>query len=79
MYASIRELRLHTKELLDAARRGEVVIVKYHKQEYIQLVPVENKKALEQDIGFGMWADNSHVNDVDSYINQLREPRRHVD
>ncbi|MES2203936.1 MAG: type II toxin-antitoxin system prevent-host-death family antitoxin [Pseudomonadota bacterium] len=78
MQASIRELRQHTKELLDAAMRGERVIVTYHDQEYIQLVPVQNKKITEKNEAFGMWKDDPSTANVDEFINQLRRPR-HAD
>ena len=79
MQASIRELRQHTKELFDAAQRGERVIVTYHDQDYIQLVPVRNKKVTQKNEAFGMWKDNQNTINVDDCINQLRRPRHHAD
>lgn len=79
MQASIRELRQHTKELFDAAQRGEKVIVTYHDQDYIQLVPVRNKITTEENEAFGMWKDNPNAANVDDVINQLRRSRYHAD
>ena len=74
MHASIRELRLHTKEFLDAASRGEEVIVTYRGKDYVKLVPLP-AAAITKTAAFGLWSNNEKVNDVDSFINQLRDSR----
>jgi antitoxin (DNA-binding transcriptional repressor) of toxin-antitoxin stability system len=79
MQASIRELRLHTKELFDAAQRGEKVYVTCRNQNPIQLVPVKNKTVIKESDVFGMWKDNRDVTNIDDFINQLRRSRHHAD
>ena len=79
MQASIRELRLHTKELFDAALRGEKVYVTCRNQDPIQLVPVKSKLIATESDAFGMWKDNENVTNVDEFIDKLRRSRHHVD
>ncbi len=80
MHASVRDLRSHTKELLDAARRGERVIITYRDIEYVELIPVSTrKKQVYDDDAFGMWADNEKTAAVDDFVNQLRMPRYRAD
>lgn len=79
MQASIRELRLHTKELFDAAQRGEKVYVTCRNQDPIQLVPVKNKTIIKENEIFGMWKDNQEVTNVDSFVDRLRRSRHHAD
>lgn len=76
MHASIRELRLHTKEFLDVASRGEEVIVTYRGKNYVKLMPIVTISSSE-NAAFGLWKDNPEVTDVDEFINQLRAPRHH--
>lgn len=74
MHASIRELRLHTKEFLDVASRGEEVIVTYRGKDYVKLVPISSPPSVESD-AFGLWSDNPDVNDVEAFVNKLRDSR----
>ena len=75
MHASIRELRLHIKEFLDAANRGEEVIVTYRGKDYVKLVPITPAATAAESVAFGLWNDNPKVNDVNAFINQLRVSR----
>ena len=76
MHASIRELRLHTKEFLDVASRGEEVIVTYRGKDYVKLSSIS--PVIEQEnLIFGLWEDNPKVADVTKFIDQLRAPRNH--
>lgn len=76
MHASIRELRSHTKEFLDAAHRGEEVIVTYRGKDYAKLTPIIHEVSTENE-AYGLWQDNLKVVDVELFINQLRAPRNH--
>lgn len=73
-YASIRDLRAHTKELLDAANRGVEIVITRNGKEYARLVPIEETVASSTDV-FGMWNDNANVKDVDKFIKTIRKPR----
>lgn len=81
MYASVRDLRSHTKELLDAAWRGERVIITYRDKDYVELVPSTkaSTQLVEDDPVFGMWSDNEKTTSVEDFVNNLRKPRHHVD
>jgi len=78
MKATAKDLRFHAKELLDTARRGEEVVITYRGKPYAKLVPVAGEIGLTQNLGnhlFGLWADNSEVNDVEAYVDSARESR----
>jgi len=74
MHASIRELRLHTKEYLDVVSRGEEVIVTYRGKDCAKLTPIVNDVPLK-DAAFGLWRDHLNVSNVDDFVNRLRAPR----
>lgn len=77
MKATAKDLRLRTKELLDAVTRGEEVVVTYRGKPCARLVAIT-----EQNIGkdkpcelFGIWKDHAQCDDVDGYVRQLRQTR----
>ncbi len=78
MKATAKDLRFHSKELLDTARRGEEVLITYRGKPYAKLVPVAGEIDLTQNLEnhlFGMWADNSEISDVDAFVDSARESR----
>ena len=78
MKATAKDLRFHSKELLDTARRGEEVLITYRGKPYAKLVPVTGEIDLAQNLEnhlFGMWADNSEVADVEAFVDSARESR----
>jgi len=78
MKATAKDLRFHSKELLDTARRGEEVIITYRGKPYAKLVPVTGEIDLAANLGnqlFGMWADNSDVENVEAFVDKSRESR----
>lgn len=79
MHASIQELRLHTKEFLDIASRGEEVIVTYRGKDYVKLIPIAPFTNLDtsNNPAFGLWKDNANVDNVEEFVNQLRSARHH--
>ncbi len=40
MQATSKDLRFHTKEILDTAQRGEEVIITYHGKPYVKITPI---------------------------------------
>ena len=74
MRMSIRELRIHTKSLLDAVGRGEEVLITNRGQIYAKVVPFTENNTKESSI-FGLWRDNPNVQDVDGFVRALRKPR----
>jgi prevent-host-death family protein len=77
MQATSKDLRFHTKEILDAAMRGEEVVITFHGKPYVKIVPIitgsnqENK----QNEFCGMWKDRTDMDDVESYVRNLRKRR----
>jgi prevent-host-death family protein len=79
MKATAKDLRFHVKELLDAVRRGEEVIISYRGKPCAKLVPLEASQGFELSQEppalFGIWQDNEAVDDVTSYVDELRRRR----
>jgi len=76
MQATSKDLRFHTKEILDAAVRGEEVVITFHGKPYVKIVPFsESKQADKQNEFCGMWKDRTDMDDVEGYIRKLRKGR----
>ena len=77
MYSTAKELRFHTKELLESVSRGEEVIITFRGKPYAKLVPIkESKKNLQETKElFGIWKDRTDLDDVNSYVRNLRKER----
>ncbi len=78
MKATAKDLRFHSKELLDTARRGEEVLITYRGKPYAKLVPVAGEIDLAANLGnqaFGMWADNTDIDNIEAYVDRARESR----
>lgn len=76
MRATTKDLRFHTKEILDAAMRGEEVIITFHGKPYAKIVPIAKASQDDKQNDFcGMWEDRDDMNDVKGYVRQLRKRR----
>ncbi len=78
MEATAKDLRFHSKELLESVERGEEVIITYHGKPRAKLIPIsdENPMAVKEESPlFGIWKDNPVVEDVDEYVRDLRKGR----
>ncbi len=76
MQATSKDLRFHTKEILDAAMRGEEVVITFHGKPYAKIVPiVESRQENKQNEFCGMWKDRTDMNDVEGYVRKLRKRR----
>ena len=76
MKATAKDLRFHSKELLDTVSRGEEVVITFRGKPCAKLIPYEEKKEeIEKNELFGIWKDNDMVQDVDEYIRGLRKGR----
>lgn len=77
MYSTAKELRFHTKELLESVSRGEEVIITFRGKPFAKLVPIkESKKNLQNTKElFGIWKDRSDLKDVPSYARKIRKER----
>jgi len=78
MRATAKDLRFHSKELLDAVARGETVVITYRGKACAKLVPLEktdeDQKAADIQL-FGIWKDHEGVVDVNGYVRNLRRSR----
>jgi len=77
MKATAKDLRFHSKKLLDTVSRGEEVIITYRGKSCAKLVPYnEGKdKKMSKNKLFGIWKDNEKARDVDEYVRGLRKSR----
>ncbi len=75
MKATAKDLRFHSKELLNTVNRGEEVIITYRGKPCARLVPYEDPKPDAKSDLFGMWQDKDPVKDVDQYVRDLRKGR----
>lgn len=76
MEATIRDLRLHTAEVLAAADRGERVTITSRGQVRAVLMRCEDvdaREPLARNPAFGLWADQRGA--VDDELRRLRQPR----
>ncbi len=78
MKATAKDLRFHSKELLEAASRGEEVIITYRGKPKAKLVAIGKPEGRTHHL-FGMWKDREDMEDVGSYVRNLRNPRLNVD
>ena len=78
MKATAKDLRFHSKELLDTVARGEEVVITYRGKPCAKLVPYAattfeyNESA---DDLFGIWRDHDALLDVNEYVRSLRTRR----
>jgi len=76
MKATAKDLRFHSKELIESVNRGEEVIITFRGKPCAKLVPYQElKKQTEKNELFGIWKDNDRVQDVDEYVRNLRKGR----
>jgi len=77
MKATAKDLRFHSKELLDTVSRGEEVIITFRGKPYAKLVPFEPsiKNADGESKLFGIWKDHVKIQDVNQYIESIRRGR----
>lgn len=77
MYATAKDLRFYSKELLDAVKRGEEVIITYRGKPYAKLVPLnESKQNVDKKSKlFGIWKDYDFTSSVDDYVRNMRKGR----
>ena len=76
MKATAKDLRFHSKELLDTVNRGEEVIITYRGKPCAKLVPIDaSEKQHEKNNLFGIWHDHKEIIDVDEYVRKIRKGR----
>ena len=79
MKATAKDLRFHSKEILECVMRGEEVVITYRGKPSAKIIPMKNRKSnidMQHKL-FGIWANNSQSEDVSKYVRQIREGRIH--
>ncbi len=77
MKATAKDLRFHSKELLNSVSRGEEIIITYRGKPCAKLIPYEelkNNKKKKNEL-FGIWKNNDIVENVDDHVRNLRKGR----
>lgn len=76
MKISAKDLRTHTKQMLDSVNRGEEVIITYRGRPRAKVVPLDegSEVAAETEL-FGIWRDHEASADVASFVDELRRAR----
>ena len=79
MKATAKDLRFHSKELIETVKRGEEVVITFRGKPCAKLVPFEEPKNKENKKSknelFGIWKDHDITTDVDVYVRSLRKGR----
>jgi len=76
MKATAKDLRFHSKELIDSVSRGEEVVITFRGKPCAKLVPYQElKNKTEENEVFGMWKGNDIVDNVNEYVRNLRKGR----
>lgn len=79
MQATAKDLRFHTKEILESISRGEEVVITYRGKPHARLIPFRTEE--ENDLSInplrGMWKDHKESEDVYAYIDKLRKGREY--
>lgn len=75
MKATAKDLRFHSKDLLDTVNRGEEVVITFRGKPCAKLVPFAADQKTARNELFGIWKDDAGTEDVDSYVRNLRKGR----
>lgn len=79
MKATAKDLRVHSKGLLDAVSKGEDVVITFRGKPCARLVPYEETARVavldDKDELFGIWADRVDIESVEDYMQNLRKGR----
>jgi prevent-host-death family protein len=76
MKATAKDLRFNSKRLLDTVNRGEEVVITFRGKPCAKLIPyTEKNNGTVKNQLFGIWKDNTMVQDVDKYVSGLRKGR----
>lgn len=77
MKATAKDLRFHSKEILDTVSRGEEVIITLRGKPQAKIVPYETETGKKQESAlFGIWKDNQQVEEVEQYVRHIRKGRK---
>jgi prevent-host-death family protein len=74
MTVSTKELRTRTKEIIEAMKRGEEVVITYRGKPVAKISPIKEKEDADDSL-FGVWEDNPAVENVEEFIDEVRGGR----
>jgi prevent-host-death family protein len=74
MTVSTKELRTRTKEIIEAIKRGEEVVITYRGKPVAKISPIKEKGDTDDSL-FGVWEDNPAVENVEEFIDEVRGGR----
>ncbi len=77
MRSTAKNLRFHTKEILETVSRGEEVIITHRGKPCAKLIPIKKSNADNDDKTslFGIWQNYDKANNVDHYVRDMRKGR----
>ncbi len=77
MKTTAKDLRFHTREILDLVARGEEVIITYRGKPCAKMIPYEegSSKVSEPHSLYGIWKDRDDIRDVEEYVRKIRKGR----
>jgi len=78
MKATAKDLRFHTKEILESVFRGEEVIITYRGKPHAKLIPFNftpKTKVEASNPLRGIWKDHRESKDVYKYMHKIRGRR----
>ncbi|MFO7706804.1 MAG: type II toxin-antitoxin system prevent-host-death family antitoxin [Desulfobacterales bacterium] len=77
MRASAKEMRIKSREILEAVARGEEVVITYRGKARAKIIRYKKNLGLRNETHslFGIWEDNTRVGDVERYVRDLRRGR----
>ncbi len=79
MEATAKDLRLHSKEIIEGLKRGKEIMLTYRGKPTAMIIPFRkklNKRKKGEIIKlFGIWKDNIKVKDISHFIDELRGGR----
>ena len=80
MKTSAKDLRLHTRRILDAIDRGQEVTITHRGKPRARIVPIRSTRRAGRKSArtlplFGIWKNHAASKDVAAYVNRLRRSR----
>ena len=79
MELTTKELRSHTRVLLDTVARGETVTITYRGRPSARVVRIDDSESAKVGAAgnelFGLWADREDLDDVAAHVRGLRQSR----
>ncbi len=76
MQATAKDLRFHSKKLIESVKRGEEVVITYRGKPCAKLVPYQYQEVIDEKHQlFGIWKDRQESDNVKEYVRNIRKGR----